>query len=290
MQHLKDYFSQFNIRFSDTGYHRFINPFDTSRHRNMVVNFEINMVYDWKLGYSTTVAKFVSDHSGMPYQDAVDFVGLLDIPTLSGVRPVFNPESSSDVVMPLTTSLFENSVLGERARNYLIERKFDLNVLDDKGWTVGVEGKWLGRIIIPFKIKGKLVYYIGRTFLGEDPKYLNPISTDVGVGKSELLYNQDALYTDTKGYLVEGVMDAETVGDNCVASLGWKLSNHQVSLISNSRWKELHIIPDRGFENQAMATALFFIGKMDVYIHSLPAGAKDVNDCGFENVIFNNKI
>ena len=79
-------------------------------------------------------------------------------------------------------------------------------------------------------------------------------------------------------------------GDNCVASLGWKLSNQQISLISNSRWKELHIIPDRGFENQALATALFFTGKMDVYIHSLPAGSKDVNDCGFENVIFNNKI
>lgn len=288
MQHLKDYFSQFRIRFSDSGYHRMINPFDTSRHYNMVVNFSQNFTYDWKTGYSKSIAGFVADYSGMAYQDAVDFVGLLDIPTLSGVKPVFNPESSSDVAMPLTTSLFENSVLGERARNYLIERKFDLNVLDDKGWTVGVEGKWLGRIIIPFKIKGKLVYYIGRTFLGEDPKYLNPISTDVGVGKSELLYNQDALYTDTKGYLVEGVMDAETVGDNCVASLGWKLSNHQISLISNSRWKELHIIPDRGFENQALATALFFTGKMDVYIHSLPAGSKDVNDCGFENIILSN--
>ena len=108
MQHLKDYFSQFRIRFSDSGYHRMINPFDTSRHYNMVVNFSQNFTYDWKTGYSKSIAGFVADHSGMAYQDAVDFVGLLDIPTLSGVKPVFNPESSSDVVMPLTTSLFEN--------------------------------------------------------------------------------------------------------------------------------------------------------------------------------------
>jgi len=157
MQHLKDYFSQFNIRLSDTGYHRFIDPLDTSRHRNAVVNFEQNFVQNWKTGYSKSIAGFVADHSGMAYQDAVDFVGLLDIPTLSGVKPVFNPESSSDVVMPLTTSLFENSVLGERARNYLMERRFDLNVLDDKGWTVGVEGKWLGRILfIPLIPQGLL--------------------------------------------------------------------------------------------------------------------------------------
>lgn len=253
----------------------------------MVVNFSENFCQDWKTGYLKTIAGFISEHSGMSYGDAVDFVGLIDVPMLSRVRPEFSPEAQSTVTLPAVQSLFENSVIGERVRNYLIDRKLDISTLDDKGWGFSMEGKWIGRIIIPFKIKGKLVYYIGRSFVGDSPKYLNPISSDVGVGKSDIFYNQDALYTETSGFLVEGVMDAETIGNNCVASLGWKLSMKQVSLIANSRWKELHIVPDWNFQSQAVSTALYFRHQMDVYIHSLPDGAKDVNECGFENIIFN---
>jgi len=282
---LKDFFSQFDIRFSDTGFHRFKNPFDVSKNKNMVVNFDQDFVQDWKTGYKKSIAGFISDFLGIGYIDATELVGVIDRP----LQLKIPKETLSGVSLPPSVSLFNDCIMADRARAYLKERKLDLGILDDKGWCVGMEGVWLGRIIIPFKIKGQLKYYIGRNFIGSEPKYQNPLSSDVGVGKSELFYNQDALVTKPEGCLVEGAIDAETIGDSAIASLGWKLSKAQISLIVNSRWKSLHIVPDKGFHDKAKATALYFTPYMDVYIHKVAEPFKDINEAGLGNLIISQK-
>ncbi len=291
MQHLMEYFSQFNLRVSDGGYHRFINPLDRSRNRNMVVNFQYNFVSDWKTGYYNSIAGFISEYSGFSLFDAQQFVGHIDIPILSGN---ISPSKFDDVEKISGTklpdhwvTLLDNSMLGLRCREYLQGRGFDIDRLDDEGWGFCNDGEWLGRIIIPYKVKGKLVYYTGRSFIGAELKYKNPKTEEVGIGKSEIFFNQDALYRFTEGWMVEGAIDAQTIGRNAIAASGWKLSTSQISLVANSRWKILNIIPDRGFELKATATGLFFTPYMKVFIHKIPEGAKDVNDCGINNVILN---
>ena len=291
MNHLTHYFQQFDIRFSDTGYHRLKNPFDNSRHRNMVVNFDQNFVQDWKTGYYKSIAGFVSDHSGITYKDALDFVGIIEVPILTKNPSTFDYTKVNDILPEEYIPITHEGYMGDRCRNYWIGRGFNIDFLSDKGWGFCEEGLYMGRTILPYRIKGKLVYFTARDFIGLEPKYLFPDSTKIGVGKSEILYNQDALVLFNEGWLVEGIVDAETVGDNCIASGGWKLSDHQISLISNSAWKTLNIIADQGFELKATATGLYFKDKMDVYIHSVPKGFNDVNACGFENVILNkNKL
>jgi hypothetical protein len=291
MQHLKDYFSQFKIRWSDHGYHRMIDPMDDSRKYNMVVNFDYNFVQNWRSGYYNSIAGFISDFQGMSLKDAIEFVGDIDIPILRGTHA---PDKFADPALIVGVKLpeewcdlYSDNFMGDRCRQYLIERKLDLSECQDMGWGFCHAGEYVGRLIIPYKVQGKLVYYSGRSFIGGDPKYKNPRTEDIGVGKSEIFYNQDALYRFKEGWLLEGVIDAVTIGKNAIAASGWKLSASQISLIMHSRWKILNIIPDEGFELEAVATGLYFKNQMAVHIHKIPKGGKDVNQCGFNNVIFN---
>ena len=295
MQHLVDFFSQFDLRQKSSGFHRFKNPLDPSTKKlNAVVNFSHNFVEDHKLAYKASIAKFVSEVMNISMSDAIDFVGIIDIPVLPNVS-----ESITDNAFFINLNntlpegwkpLDDESFLGLRCRDYWENRKMDVEKLCSKGWGFCEEGPYFGRTIIPYRVMGKLVYYTARDFIGSDPKYLYPSTEAVKVGKTDVLYNQDALYKYTKGFMVEGAVDAECVGDNCVALGGWKLSTNQISLIRNSLWKELHIIPDKGFELKATAAALYFKDIMTVFIHKIPEHlGKDVNEVGFENIIFSKK-
>ncbi len=297
MNHLLEFFSQFELSQKSNGFHRFRNPLDLStRKKNAVVNFAHNFVEDHKLSYKVSIAQFISDVTNCSIHEARDFVGVVDIPLISNVSgSVIDPSffiNLHSVLPEGWVSLDSEGFLAERCRNYWIDRKMDIARLSAKGWGLCESGPYIGRTIIPYKVSGKLVYFTARDFLGSTPKYLFPSTESVGVGKTDLIYNQDALYKYTKGFLVEGAVDAECVGDNCVAIGGWKLSTNQISVIRNSLWKELHIIPDVGFELKARASAMYFTDVMSVYIHKIPAHlGKDVNEVGFKNIIFSeNKL
>lgn len=287
MEHLKGFFSQFKIRWSDSGYHRMVNPLDTSKHYNMVVCFERNFVQDWKTGYNTSIPKFIQEITKCTYKEAVEFAGILE-PTLSD-KVYKDTLYTTGARFPEGTIPLDNPCgFALRARTYLLDRKLNVGKLVNDGWGVGAGNNvWFGRVIIPYKVSGRLSYYSGRSFIGGYPKYLNATASDVNIGKSELFYNQDALVKYSSGWLVEGVIDAETIGDNAIAASGWKLSDKQISLISNSAWKSLHIVPDTGFELKAIATGLYFKNKLSVFVHKIAAPFKDVNEAGVSNIIIN---
>jgi hypothetical protein len=279
-----DLLNPFGIQVKSSGYHRLRNPMDNSRHTNMVINFDRNFVEDHKTGYRNSVAGFLVDANLMSFQEAIMVTGDFSSPLIKNENIFKEVDTESTVRLPAMHSLFDDTIMAERCRNYWTSRGFDIHSLDAKGWGWSDETRWFGRTIIPFKVKGMLVYYIGRTFMGADPKYLNPESVDVSVGKTQLFYNQDALYRYNEGFLVEGVTDAEKVGPNCIASLGWKLSEIQIGLIIKSRWKVLNIIPDVGFLNKAISTALYFQPYMEVRVHKLPDGIKDIGEISINDL------
>lgn len=288
MQHLIEFFSQYKFRESSSGYHRFVDPLDTSKHCNAVVNFERNFVENHKLGYRTTIVKFYKDVVGCSYEDAKLFVGDIatsfycNIPKSLINKSTYLKTCLPDEYLPL----YHDSFYGERCRLYWKERGLSIDKLIDKGWGYCEEGKYKYRTIIPYKVLGKSVYFQARSFMNQTPKYLFP--SEPLIGKSDLVYNQDALYRYDWGFMVEGAVDAECVGDNCIALGGWKLSSAQIDLIRKSKWKELHIIPDKGFELKAKAASFYFKDKMDVYLHTInpEVEGKDVNEVGLSNIIF----
>lgn len=294
MNHLVDFFSEFGLSQKSSGYHRFKNPLDAStRHKNAVVNFNHNFVEDHKMGYKSSIAAFVAAVKGWTLEEANAFVGIISNNVFVNVDDSvvnFSLLRSLVSILPVEyTELSDNSFMAERCRTYWQERGMDTDRLAYKGWGFCGEGYFAGRTIIPYKVMGKTVYFTARTFIDAEPKYLFPQSEKVGIGKSKLVYNHDALYKYDAGWMVEGAVDAECVGDNCIALGGWKPSETQINLVRKSRWKRLDIIPDKGFELKAYSTALYFKDVMDVYIHKIPEGGKDVNEVGFKNIIFSNK-
>ena len=295
MNHLIDFFSEYGLSQKSSGYHRFKNPLDpTTRHKNAVVNFNFNFVEDHKMGYRSSIAAFVADVKGWTMEEANSFVGIISTNVFVNVDDAvvnFSLLRSLTSVLPVEyTELTDNSFMGERCRTYWQSRGMNVDILSSKGWGFCGDGFFSGRTIIPYKVMGKTVYFTARTFIDSDPKYLFPSTEKVGIGKSRLVYNHDALYKYDSGFIVEGAVDAECVGDNCIALGGWKMSENQIAMIRKSRWKRLDIIPDKGFELKAYAAGLYFKDIMDVYIHRIPDGiGKDVNEVGIKNIIFSDK-
>ena len=84
-------------------------------------------------------------------------------------------------------------------------------------WKIGYcnSGKYGGRIIIPsFDNEGDTNYFIARSYVGHNRRYLNPPCS------RDIVFNELSIDWDEPLILVEGVFDAIVAGDNAVPILG----------------------------------------------------------------------
>ena len=177
-----------------------------------------------------------------------------------------------------------NGRLGRTARKYIKNRGFDPEEMALKGWGYGTEKEYFGYIIIPFYIGGNLIYYNARKFIGDGPKYRNPKIEDFGLGKSLIMYNSDALALYNTIYLVEGAINAETIGDQGVATGGKKISHYQISMIQKSDVDRVVILLDPDAVEDAVKVALNMSYHKQVKVVVLP-DETDVNDLGLEKTM-----
>lgn len=186
------------------------------------------------------------------------------------------------VELPETFTLLSqgNSQYGRSARSYVAGRGFNVNRLSLKGVGYCTGGDYSGYIIFPFYRKGKLIYFQGRRYLATGPKMKNPSSEDFGIGKEQIIYNQDALYIYNKVYGVESITNAETLGDQAIATLGKSLSQWQISHMIASPCKSLIIILDPDAYKEAIESAMQIVNYKRTKVVKLPDGDKDVNDYG----------
>lgn len=172
-----------------------------------------------------------------------------------------------------------DSILACSARNYLIKRGFNIKELAKAGWGYSNKDKYFGYIIMPFYRNGKLVYFNARRFLGDGPRFNNPLVEDFGLGKSMLMYNSDALLMYDRVFIVEGLMNARTIGDNAVSMGGKKVSNYQINLLIKSPVKKFII----GFDHDGYDDALELAIKLEPFkrVKVMPfKDARDINDLG----------
>jgi hypothetical protein len=263
------------------------------------IHYGYQRVKCWECDALESIADFIGSNEGL------QFAGVLRLlETYKGVDlPVLNYSAvvkNTSVTFPkgYTSILQGTGTLAKRARGYLINRHIDLNFADSigLGYCIKPGEEYFGRIIIPFFDKGKLVYFIGRDFLVSDPflRYKNPKTEKIGIGKGEVLFNEEALWFYDSVVLLEGAFDAMSLGKFAIASQGWKLSQKQRNKILESPVKNLCLIPDIGVDNKgvtfldyAYRTALDFVEFKTVYvvdISPLEHLGKDVNEIGRENI------
>jgi len=153
-----------------------------------------------------------------------------------------------------------------------------------KGWGYGTKDEYFGYIIIPFYAVGKLIYYNARKYIGSGPKYSNPKIEDFGLGKSLIMYNMDALAMYDTVYLVEGAINAETIGDQGIATGGKKVSHYQLSMINKSDVDRVVILLDPDAIEDAVKVGLEMAYHKQIKLIVLPEET-DVNDIGHDKTM-----
>lgn len=206
------------------------------------------------------------------------------IDTLNGLssKRTKNNDSPKSVELPEGYQLISlpKGRLGKRAIKFLEGRGFDINDLSRKGVGYCNNGRYKGYIIIPFYISGKLSYYISRTFIkSKHPKFINPPTEDFGIGKTQLIYNQDSLSIYRKIYIVESVTNAWTIGDNAIAIMGKSISRYQLNKVINSPSDRVVIALDDDAYKEALELCMELSKHKQVKLVEMPKG-KDVNDIG----------
>lgn len=299
------YFSEeFKLKKSSQNWQVFECPFcnDLSGSKKMAVHFHYGVVKCWVCQYKETVVDFVSEYEGLTYNEARDFLrdvkaSVIDFARIEEEDTEVKVLETINLPYGFTPLLEGETSMGDRARKVLKDRGFDLKELDRMGFGYCAEAAteemesnedYFGYIIIPIKSQGKLVYYIGRDFIGNYLRYKNPNKETVGIGKEQVMFNEDALRIYGEVFVLEGWADAATIGRQAVATLGAKWSSNQMSKIISSEAERIVIVPDAGVDGSgkrfyvdALEKALGLIDHKEVIVVDMDElEGKDVNAVG----------
>lgn len=177
-----------------------------------------------------------------------------------------------------------HGIFGKNARAYCKKRGFDINKISKKGWGYCTAGKYAGYIICPYYLDNKLVYFNARRYMLSGPRFNNPPIEDFGIGKSMLMYNRDALYLYNRVFILEGLMNAETIGDNAISFAGKSYSKWQLNEIIKSPVDKVVIALDREALEQSIRLALDLIQYKKVKL-IIFEDDRDPNDLGRKKFI-----
>ncbi|HDI7492613.1 TPA: DNA primase [Staphylococcus aureus] len=124
-------------------------------------------------------------------------------------------------------------------KGYDIELAYEAGLLSRNEENFSYYDRFRNRIMFPLKnAQGRIVGYSGRTYTGQEPKYLNSPETPI-FQKRKLLYNLDkarkSIRKSDEIVLLEGFMDvikSDTAGlKNVVATMGTQLSDEHITFI-----------------------------------------------------------
>lgn len=298
--------SKFDLKKSSQGWYAFDCPFcgDGEGKRKHAVHFQYGFTKCWVCGYREGIYDFVCDYEGCKLSEAKQLLRTIKPSNINFEVFKTSTTISTGITLPVGyNSILEgDTIMAKRARVYLERRGFDLKDLDRLGIgycyheeeDVPVNEDYFGYIIIPFKKMGRLVYYIGRDYIGNFLRYKNPPKDACGVGKGDLLFNEDALELFDECYFTEGWADALTLGRQGISTQGWSFSAKQNERILKSSCERLVFVPDAGADNtgetfyeKAIKTAMFFAPYKEVMVLDLNQleGGKDVNELGKEAIL-----
>ena len=286
----------FKVERSSSNWFIFDNPFDLdgAGKKKMSVHFRYRVVKCWRTGYKDSIINFLKSYENMSYPDVVRLLkdqnesSFKEIPEDNLKHTLY---SYSSISMPKNFVSLDNIAYNEGLEvcDYLVRRGMDVSLLASKGfgYVPDCSSLFYGYLLIPFKVKGVLCYYIGRTFKEYERRYYNPSKLCCGIGKGDILYNQDALSLEDEVFLTEGWSDAYFFGNQGVAYMGASLSDTHKTILLDSSVKKIVFVPDIGtirgktyFQNACIsALDLVHCKKIKVIDLSLfKSYGKDVNE------------
>lgn len=253
---------------------------DCGRVDKFGVNLGMNRTNCFVCGYHPTPINLIIERQVLStYREAWTFLKAYE--GKAYIEPLIERIEVSDVQLPkgYVNIALGNSMQAKNIRRYVKRRGFKISDVSLKGWGYCIEGDYLGYLIIPFHAGGRLVYFNGRRVMGSGPKYMNPTIDEFGVGKSMIMYNTDALALYNRVYLTEGAINADTIGDNAMATGGKKIADYQVSMVLKSDVEEVVIILDPDALEDTLSIAMMMVYHKKIKVVTWE-GEQDVNDIG----------
>jgi hypothetical protein len=125
-----------------------------------------------------------------------------------------------------------SDIVTERLASAFIESR----KLTHYSFYVGVRGKFVNRLIIPYTWNGHMEYFQARQLTNYGMKYLNPASKEYGIKSSDILFPFNE-QSDTI-IVTEGPLDAISLqgcGLNATSTQGSILSHNQLSQMSGMK-------------------------------------------------------
>ena len=175
-----------------------------------------------------------------------------------------------------------NSIKWKHALNYLLNR--GLRVEDIVKYNIGYceDGEYEDKIIIPsYDEKGKLNFFVGRSFYDTKFKHKNPkVSKDI-IG-FDLLVNWD-----TPLVLCEGAFDAIAIRRNAIPLFGKAIQSELEKKIIGNSVNKLYICLDSDALKNALGLAKKFMS-YGIETHLVDLGDEDPSEMGYERI--NKKI
>jgi len=196
-------------------------PYCNHHKKKMSVNFSVNAFKCWVCDQRgkniyRLVRKFGNYKQRQQY---LELIGRLDLSEFDKIVNEINEVEERQVIdLPSEFVSLCNKHLpleSKRPLDYLRSRGIGRNEI--LRWKIGYceKGKYGGRIIIPsFNSDGDVNYFIARSYVGHNRRYLNP-----PCGR-DIIFNELSVDWDEPTVLVEGVLDAIVAGDNAVPILG----------------------------------------------------------------------
>lgn len=245
------------------------------------INLNLYRTNCFRCGYHSNPAQMVMDIENFDtYAELIKFLNNGEF-TEHTFKEVWEPPkgSKSSIELPEGFRLltFGSSQISRTILNYVTKRGFKPEDLAKYGWGYCSSGKLMGYLIIPYFYGGHLVYYNARRVIGDGPRYSNPTSESLGKGKSQIIYNYDALSMYESIYICEGAINAMTMGERAIATMGKHASAYQINELIKAPVKRYILLLDPDAKDKSINLALKLVQYKKVKVVFLPEG-KDCND------------
>ena len=258
------------------------------REHKLGVNLSMYRTNCFRCNAHPSPAQLIMDIEGFTeYHELINFLNNGQFDELQFKEEKIELAESKPVYLPDGFKLINQgtSQVARSIRSYMSSRGFTIEELSKHGiGYVATEGPFFGYLIIPYYYKGTLRYYNARNVIGQGPRYNNPNKDITGLGKEFIIFNQDALDMYSSIFICEGAINALTMGDRAIATMGKAISAYQVNQLIKSPVNRFILLLDFDARDYAINLALKLIAYKKVKV-VLFKDNRDVNDLGKKAVL-----
>lgn len=258
------------------------------REHKLGVNLSMYRTNCFRCNAHPSPAQLIMDIEGFTeYHELINFLNNGQFDELQFKEEKIELAKSKLVYLPDGFKLINQgtSQVARSIRSYMSSRGFTIEELSKHGiGYVATEGPFFGYLIIPYYYKGTLRYYNARNVIGQGPRYNNPNKDITGLGKEFIIFNQDALDMYSSIFICEGAINALTMGDRAIATMGKAISAYQVNQLIKSPVNRFILLLDPDAIKYSINLAFKLVAYKKVKVIQLPEG-KDCNDLGRKEVL-----